>query len=594
MKSYLKILFAVVLCSYNLFPQSNPEITAAELKTHLYYLASDEMKGRLSGSKEIYEAAKYLSKQYESYGLKPLFNGSYFQEYNFVQDVKLTKNNFISFNTNGKEIKLTLKEQFMTAPFSGEGKANGKIVFAGYGISAPKLKYDDYKDIDVNGKVVIVLRGTPEYDNPHSEFDKYSSLRNKASVAKEKGASAIIFINGYYPKDSADLLIKFKYDRAAGVKGLPVISIKRDIADDLFKAEGLDLSSYQKMMKDSGKAGSFMFKNSEVNLSAGVEEINLIDRNVGAILEGNDPVLKNEYVVVGAHYDHLGMGIEGSLYKGTEEMVHNGADDNASGTVGVLELAQKFASEKGKYKRSIIFVNFSGEELGLLGSTYFVNNSPVPIENIITMVNLDMIGRLGPDKQLTIYGTGTSKKWKDILNAKNIYGFKLAFNEEGYGPSDQTSFYAKKIPVLFYFTGVHTDYHRPTDDANLINYEGEENITKYIYETTKEIVGFDVRPDYVDIPRKESSGGWKVYVGTIPDYSSTSEGFRLTGVSPGSPADKGGLKGGDIMIQFGNKKINNIYDYVYALQDHVPGDEVEVTVKRNNDEYKCKVVLGAK
>jgi len=603
MKSLFKISCLFLLYFAGSMAQTSSEITSADLKKHLYYLASDEMKGRLSGSKEIFEAAKYLSNEYKSYGLKPLLGDSYFQEFSFIQDIKLSGNNSvtISFDTpnNGDNLNraplvLKLKEDFITAPFSGTGKASANLIFAGYGIDAPKLNYSDYKGIDVKGKIVLVLRGTPENENPHSEFDKYASLRNKAAVAMDKGALAIIFVNGYIPKDDEDKLLNFKYDRVQGMKTFPVIQIKRSFADELFKFIGKDFAAYQLTMKDSSSHHSFNFENVNVSLTSGVEEVNATCRNVGAILEGNDPLLKNEYVVIGAHYDHLGMGIEGSLYKGTEEQVHNGADDNASGTSGVLELAQKFASEKGKNKRSLIFINFSGEELGLLGSAYFVNNSPVAIEKIDAMLNLDMVGRLGAEKQLTIYGTGTSSKWKEILNNKNSYGFKLAFVDEGYGPSDQTSFYAKKIPVLFYFTGVHTDYHRPTDDANLINYDGEESITKFVYETTSDIASLDKKPDYIDIPRKESSGGWKVYVGTIPDYSTTGEGFRLQGVSPGSPADKGGLKGGDIMIRFGSRKINNIYDYVYALQDHVPGDEVEVVIKRNNEQLSFKVVLGAK
>lgn len=651
MKNIIKIIFCFVLYAAALAAQTNPGITSSDLKKHLSYLASDEMKGRLSGSKEIHEAAVYLAKQLQFYGLKPAFKNcptcdahvsenadkndvvtkfnseapGYLQKFTFVQDIKFTENNKLEIGVferhgnvaiiDGPHSELKLNFAFVTAPFSGAGNVSrnalgekeSNLVFAGYGIYAPKLHYDDYSGIDVKGKVVLVMRGTPENENPHSDFDKYASLRNKATTAMNKGAAGIIFVNGYIPKDDDDKFMSLKYDRAAGLKDFPVIQIKRGFADELFRRMGMNFKTYQEKIKDSSTTAPFEFKYDrgtadnpsdyvyvQVSLSTEVEEVNAVCNNVGAILEGSDPELQKEYVVIGAHYDHLGMGVEGSLYKGKDEQIHNGADDNASGTAAVLELAQKFASDKERPKRSILFLFFSGEELGLLGSAHFVNNSPIPVEQISAMINLDMVGRLDSTRQLTIYGTGTSSQWKKILNEKNTDSMKLAFVDEGYGPSDQTSFYAKKIPVLFFFTGVHTDYHRPSDDADLINYDGEETITNYVYEASREIASLSGKPDYVDIPRKESSGGWKVYVGTIPDYSTNVEGFRLTGVSPGSPAEKGGLKGGDIMIKFGDRKIANIYDYVYALQDHVPGDEVEVIIKRNNEEHKFKVLLGAK
>jgi Zn-dependent M28 family amino/carboxypeptidase len=290
------------------------------------------------------------------------------------------------------------------------------------------------------------------------------------------------------------------------------------------------------------------------------------------------------------------MGETGSLYRGDEPQIHNGADDNASGTTGVLELAEKFASLKNKIKRSMIFVTFSGEELGLLGSAYFVNNLPIDSKNIVSMINLDMIGRLNDENQLIVYGTGTSGTYKDILNNSNHDSLKLAFNDEGYGPSDHSSFYGKEIPVLFFFTGTHTDYHRPSDDADKINSVGTEKVVKFVYEVTNKIAGADTKPDYVLVPRKDGGtmGGWKVYVGTIPDYASNEEGFRISGVNEGSPAQKGGLKAGDIMTSFGGKKITNIYDYVYALQNFVPGDVVDVSVLRNNEKIDLKVELGAR
>jgi Peptidase family M28/PDZ domain/PA domain len=574
----------------------NPEITSQELKDHITYLASDEMRGRFTGSKECLEAANYIQQQFEGCGLKPLFDGGFKQTFPFISGVEFDGENLVELNINNENISLTLSDDFTPASFSDNVSSESELVFVGYGLSVPSLNYDDYDGIDVTGKIVLALRFNPEYDNPHSEFDQYSSFRQKTTVAREKGASAIIFVNGSLPKIDEDKLMDFKYDDASNVAGIGAVQIKRNFVDQLFKSQGLDLEEYQKKISESKKPASFVFKNVKVKIKTGVKEVSKDSWNVAGYLEGNDPQLKNEYIVVGAHFDHLGMGEVGSLYRGTEPQVHNGADDNASGTAGVLELAEKFASEKDKLKRSIIFITFSGEELGLLGSEYFVNHTPIPLTEMSTMVNMDMIGRLNDKDELIVYGVATSPGWKDLLTTTNSYNFKLAFQDDGYGPSDQSSFYGKKIPVLFFFTGTHPDYHRPTDDADKINFNGEEKVVNYVYDITSKIDTEGERPEYVNVPRKDKGtrGGWKVYVGTIPDYAANVEGLRLTGVSEGSPAQKGGLQGGDIMISFGGKKISNIYDYVYALQEHVPGDVVEVIVQRSNEEVKLQVELGAR
>jgi Zn-dependent M28 family amino/carboxypeptidase len=289
------------------------------------------------------------------------------------------------------------------------------------------------------------------------------------------------------------------------------------------------------------------------------------------------------------------MGGEGSLYRGDEAQIHNGADDNASGTTGVLELAEKFASVKSQLKRSIAFFTFSGEELGLLGSNYLVNNLPFPVEASIAMINMDMIGRL-KDSSLIVYGTGTSSNWKEILNKDNVYGFKLTFNDEGFGPSDHSSFYGKKIPVLFFFTGTHEDYHKPSDDADKINYTGEKEILDYVFNIAMDIDSNPERPDYLLVEKKEGGQMFvrKVYVGTVPDFASNVDGYKISGVSEGSPAQQAGLQGGDVIISFGGKKISNIYDFTYALGDFVPGDIVDVIVKRGTEEITFKIKLATK
>ncbi len=590
----IAILLAAIGCMFEI--QNDPEITAEELQTHISYLASDELQGRFTGTEQCSTAAVYIQTEFETYGLKPLPESDFIMPFPFIAGLELAENNSLQFKIENNIQPSRLNIDHVTMPFSGSGKAEGKLVFAGYGISAPKLNYDDYKDIDVMGKIVVVMRYSPEYDNPHSQFEEYSSYRHKAAVARDKGAAGIIFVNGFQPKDDEDKLIELKYDRGGSITDFPAVQVKRYLIDALFETEYKNFSDHQLMMTEGKNPASFEFKNIYAVIETNVKEIEKESWNVAGCIEGSDPELKNEYIVIGAHFDHLGMGEEGSLYRGKEPMIHNGADDNASGTSGILELAEKFASLQIKPKRSLIFAAFSGEELGLLGSSYFVNHSPIELNKISAMINLDMIGRLNDSNELIVYGAGTSPVWKDLLNDKNTAGFKLAFNDDGYGPSDHSSFYIKNIPVLFFFTGTHGDYHRPSDDADKINYKGEQKILNLVYNTALEIANAESKPEFVNVPRKEgaSVGGWKVYVGTIPDYASTSEGFKISGVTDGSPAQKAGLQGGDIMLSFGGKTISNIYDYVYALKEFVPGDTVEVVVLRNNEKLTLNVELGAR
>ncbi len=594
-----KLLLILSIFSLQTFAQNfnTSDIKANEIKNHIYYLASDNLEGRFTGSKGADSAANYIKNYFQNYGLLPLQKDNYFQEFPFVASVQLTSNNLLEIKSNNKIITAKLNGEYTPTPFSGNVSSTGQLAFVGYGISAPNLKYDDYDGIDVAGKIVVVMRYNPDEGNPHSEFEKFTSYRYKAKIAKEKGAVGVIFVNGYSPKDDEDKLMKLTYDGATGIDSLGTVQVKRSIVDNLFKNENLNFQEYQKEIDKNKKPASFIFKNSTAALNTGLKEIIKYGKNVVGYLEGKDPTLKNQYIVIGAHYDHLGYGEVGSLYRGKEPKIHYGADDNASGTAGILELAEKFSANKDELKRSIIFITFSGEEIGALGSSYFADHSIVPLNEIPTMINLDMVGRLNDEKNLIVYGTGTSSGWKELLNKDNSnFNFKLTFNDEGYAPSDQSSFYAKKIPVLFFFTGTHSDYHRPSDTPDKINYEGEKSILNYVYSLAYQIDTLTNKPDYINVPRKDSGKNltFRVYVGTVPDYAGQVDGLKINGVNEGSPAQKGGLKGGDIIINFGGKKISNIYDYTYALGDFTPGDIVDVVVMREGQKVNLKVELGAR
>jgi len=592
----LKLLLIVVAFVSTSFSQAplNPEITAEEIQYHINYLASEELEGRMTGTPEVYKAAIYLQSEFDRYGLYPFFDGSFLQEFPFIAGIELGKNIHLSIKSDMINKEMKVKTDFIPLSFTDNLSISGSLVFAGYGISATDLSYDDYDGLDVKNKIVVVLRDHPDKKNPHSQFEKYSSLRFKTTTARERGASGIIFINDF--ERDTDELIPLKYDNASSITGMSVINMKRSYIEELFTAENKNLRTIVESINNDLKPNSFIFKSATVKA---VVEVNKIEKscwNVAGFIPGNNPAYTNEYLVIGAHYDHLGWGDHNSLYMGDVPMIHFGADDNASGTTGLLELAEKFMSVKDQLNRSIVFAAFSGEELGLLGSAYMVNNFPVPVTDVVTMINMDMIGRLNDKNDLIVYGTGTSSAWKDILNNKNTYDLNLTFNDEGFGPSDHSSFYGKQIPVLFFFTGTHSDYHKPSDTADKINAKGQERILRFVYDVAKEIVQKETKPDYIAVERKDrgrmTTG--RVWVGTIPDFAGEVDGYKLGGVTEGSPADKAGLKTGDIITSFGGKKISNIYDFTYAIGSHVPGDKVEVIFMRGEEELKVEIELTSR
>ncbi|BDQ02236.1 M28 family peptidase [Ignavibacterium sp.] len=590
MKKLVLIIFASLQVASFSQVVDSPEITKEEIYQHIKYLASDELEGRFTGTEQCRIAAEYIAKEFEKAGLQPAFNGSYIQEFPFISDIKLG-DNFCEL-INEEKISLKVNNDFTPLPFSDNLTVEGKLIFAGFGISSKENNYDDYENIDVKDKIVIVFRNHPDINTPHSPLEQFAGLRYKATVARDKGAAGIIFVNTSDKKDD-DQLFKLVYDGAAKVKGISVIQIKRDVLQKLLSKIKLDAEELEKQITENKKPISFEL-NTTAKIKTEVIEVESISWNVGGLLKANDEKLSDEYLAIGAHFDHLGWGKQNSLYQG-EPAIHNGADDNASGTTGVLELSEKFAFEKNNLKRSIFFFAFSGEELGLLGSNYLVNHFPVPTEKVVSMINMDMIGRL-KDSSLIVYGTGTSSNWKNTLNDKNSFGFKLTFNDEGFGPSDHSSFYGKKIPVLFFFTGTHSDYHKPSDDYDKINSDGQEKILKYIHSVATEIINSENKPDYLAVERKDSGRmtASRVWVGTIPDFAGDVDGYKLGGVTEGSPAALAGLKAGDIITKFGDKKISNIYDFTYAIGNYKPGDKVKVLIKRADQELEVELELKAR
>ncbi len=513
-------------------------------------------------------------------------NGTYFQYFDFLSDVKLGDSNFVNFISDKVKMNLNFKLDFVPLSFSEPAKVKGEVVFAGYGITAPEQNYDDYSGIDVKGKIVIVLKGTPDGYKAHSPFEKYLPLRYKVSNAQSKGAVGVIIVDPFSEKFE-----KFTIDYSGGKAGIVAVEVRNSLIDSLLKICGYDFKLYNLVKKiyDSQKPNSFLLKNLTAEIQTDVRFVKSKVANVIGYIEGSNPEFKDEYIIIGAHYDHLGWGGQGSLAPDTVA-IHNGADDNGSGTVGLLELAEYFSHNRKKLNRTLVFIAFTAEEEGTLGSAHYVKNPVFPLDKTIAMINMDMIGRMKEDK-LTIYGVGTSPIWNELIEKLNSeFKFNLNLIKDGYGPSDHAQFYSKGIPVLHFFTGIHSDYHKPGDDYDKINYQGEKRILEYISKIVFELDRVKEKPQFVKVETPQRSArGFRVTLGVVPDYSEDVQGMKVGDVRSGTPAEKAGIKPGDIIVKMGDKEIKNIYDYTYALGDYNPGDEVEIVVLRNGEKISLKV-----
>ncbi len=579
----------------------------ALLKKHVSYLASTELEGRKTGTKGADLAAEYIARHFQSLGLscptsdlkcldkkgKP---NIYFNEFPFVAAVELAKDNSLLFNQNGKDNVAKLNDDFLPIGYSSNGSAiNSKAVFVGYGITASELNHDDYGAVDAKEKIAIAFAGTPDGDNMHGQFARFADSRWKAVAAKNHGAKALIVI-ARFERFRDDRLSRLSYDQTAGEAGLPVVAISRQLAVKLFGLSDISqLTEFEKSADKRAELAQSIAK-STYSLSVDIKRQTVTAYNVIGVLEGNDPKLKNEYIVIGAHYDHLGHGGESSRLP-ESNAVHHGADDNASGVAGLLELARIFTGERKQLRRSLVFMAFSGEESGLVGSHHYVNKPFVPNANTIAMINLDMIGRLRENK-LTIGGLGTAQEFRKLIESSNAAldsarKFVLQLSDDGFGPSDHSSFYARQIPVLFFFTGTHEDYHKPSDTADKVNNEGQASIVSYIADLVRQVDRNDSRPSYTLAQSSGSRGrstGFRVYLGTIPSYAESNDGLALDGVRDDSPASKAGIKAGDKIVKLAGRDIKNVYDYTYALGEMKPDQEYEVEVIRGGERLKLKMI----
>ncbi len=582
--------------------QFSPKITATDLRAHVQYLASDELEGRLTGTKGTKQAASYIADYFKGIGLKVIDdNKGYFQEFPFSAGTKIIPGqNHFHITKGGTEkvtVQLEVNKDFVPLSFTANGDVEGEVVFAGYGLSVPGNegdRYDSYEKLDVRDKIVLVLHHVPEKVDMkrHLELTRYAGLRYKAMLAREHGAKAFLIVIG--PKTpGAGGLFSLSGDKESAGSGIIAASISGKIAEILFAGSGKDLEAIQAGLdrEDPMTELGFNLSNVKIRISAAVEQVKENDRNVLGILPPCDDAKNADYIIVGAHYDHIGYGGADSLaHKGEEGRVHNGADDNASGVSIVMELAAALAAERETnpqlFKRGVIFALWSGEELGCLGSSYFIEHPVIPLKNVVAYVNFDMVGRLSGNN-LIVEGVGSSNTWARLIEKCNVTsGFNVKLHRDPYLPTDATVFYSKEVPIIHFFTGVHEDYNRPTDDPATLNYDGMVRIAEFTRAIVIDLIKNAERPDYVKVAQSGVSGQEKVsrrtYWGTVPDFASeNSEGVKISTVKPEGPADKAGMKDGDIIVEIAGKEIANIYDYNYMMDAAGIGKPIEVVVLRD-------------
>jgi hypothetical protein len=581
------------------------EISPQQYLDEVKYLASPELKGRATGSPELEKAADVIAAKFRSFGLQPVDGDSYKQAFPAEIGAHLGPANSFRYRDANGEHTLKQSQDYIPFSFSTNGAASAPVVFAGYGITAKEHNYDDYAGIDVQGKFVLILRHEPQERDANSVFDgkkftSHATFIEKMVNAKMHGARGVILVNdaGAHP-GREEKLEKFGAVDGPRDAGIFFVQMREPVAEAWLSAEGHDLRKIQTEIDRDLKPRSFALNKVQVDLSVDVVHETKTVHNVAGYLPGKT----SEYIIIGAHYDHLGLGDSHSLAPNQIGTIHPGADDNASGTAGVIELARWF-SKQPQPKRGILFMTFAGEELGLLGSNWYVNHPLLPEQNAVAMLNLDMIGRIR-NGRVFVSGAQTGTTLQKILEEEKPPA-PLEIDESGKNSgtnmndaSDHASFASKQIPILFFFSGLHGDYHKPSDTADKIDAADAVKLLDYVADIATRLSDDPDRPQFVKVQAPAAGrlssggdqGGYGPYFGSIPDFNEPPKGVRFADVREGSPAAKAGLKAGDIMIGFDGKEIGNLYDFTYALREHKPGDQVLVKVLRGDQTIEAKVLL---
>lgn len=613
--SGLALLAVAASAVYPAETRSELSIERKTLESDVRYLASDELRGRGNGTPGLWEAARYVADRYLALALVPAGDaGAYFQSFRVMTRQAIGRHTQAAVRTRLGVTALQFPADFEPFSFSASGEIEGPVVFVGYGVTAPEHDYDDYASVDVRGKLVLVLRYAPEKLGRHGW---HATFLRKVENAASHGARALLLINGPL-RHRDDPLVPFGAESGATEVSIPAVHLKRRYAEEMLRGSGRSLDDLEAEILERLAPRSIEIEGVEVSLTVDVRRNAATVNNVLGYLpptptddDGNgdgdgDGKLVNlanagEHIIIGAHYDHLGMGEKGSRDQRGRGLVHNGADDNASGVAGLLELARMF-SRSGNRPRGILFAAFAGEELGLRGSSYYTANATLPLEEAVAMVNLDMIGRLRHDR-VYIGGIDRLPQLASVVESElEREGLSFSSRFTADEASDHTPFVRAGVPALFFFTGLHGDYHKPTDDTQFINFEGMERVLR---------VGFDLS-DYllkardrlvvianangapVEMPpapgRARQAGA---YIGVGLDTSFDGEGVRVAYIAEGGPAAAAGLLAGDVLLSIDGKAVGTGERAMIALRERRPGEVVSATVRRNGKLLEIRVRLAA-
>ena len=569
------------------------------LEEHVHYLASDELGGRGNGTDGLRLAARYVASELEKLELSPAGeNGTYFQTFRLMVGKEIGRWTEVSLHYAQTAQLLEVASDFQPMTFSSAGELSGPVVFAGYGVTAPEHDYDDYGNVDVEGKIVLLLRYVPGQSLEQGPFEKngwHATFVRKAKNAVSHGARGIIFVNGpSYGRE--DRLIPFGVNVGAESIPVPAMHLRREFAEELLRAAGASLGDIQRNIDERLAPRSFELEGVSVDIAIDVRRTIVEVSNVLAYLP---PTTGNsrEHIVIGAHYDHLGLGGSGSRERQANGKIHNGADDNASGVAGLLELARTL-SEIEDRPRGILFAAFAGEELGLRGSSYYTDNATLRLEDAVAMINLDMIGRLR-HKRLFIGGTEIVPSLLETLDRitdDEELTYSTRFSAET--SSDHASFIRAGVPALFFFTGLHGDYHKPTDDLQFVNFEGIEQVLEVSYNLTDHLLRAPKRPMLT--PRRASGdrelvsrrAAERAYFGVGVDNSFQGEGARFSYVADGGPAAEAGLQAGDVLLELDGRTVVSGERAGVMIQQRRPGETINAKIRRNDRILEVKIRLS--
>ncbi|MBM4069088.1 MAG: M28 family peptidase [Planctomycetes bacterium] len=615
----LALLFSAGLAGRSLTAGDDPAV--ARMKRDITFLASPECEGRGPGTKGIDKAADYIVEQFKQAGLKPGgINGTFLQPFTVSGGAELVQpGQLVLHGPQGMQIELKADSDFQVMGLSDSGIVNGPLVFAGYGITrkpAPgkddkkgkdkkdtDISYDDFQGIDLKGKIAVILRHTPRWTSKDAGFpkrDEHAGLEKKQALAEINNAAAVLFVNDSTEAAAGDNLMPFSYLVNASPGKIPAFQIRRSVLDRITQSSlGKPLADIESAIDRDLKPMSAALPGWKASMQVQVLRKTIPVKNVIAVAEGFGPLAK-ETVVVGAHYDHLGYGGRGSRAGNAgKKEIHHGADDNASGTTSVLELARRIAQMRDRAGRRIVFITFSAEEMGLLGSRHYCNKEPLfPLKDTVAMVNLDMVGRMSEDpktkkSKLIVEGLGTSKGFESLIDKLNAAaGLQISKKKGGTGPSDHDSFYRKDIPVFFFWTGMHKDYHKPSDTAEKINVPGMKRVADMAEKVILTLATAPDRPQYVKVASDftTSPGGKIPRLGITPNYEEEKVGVLVGGVADKGPAAKAGIKAGDLIVEIAGKSVSNLNTYMVILGQQARGQPVAVGVMRDGKKLTLKVI----